>query len=155
MLDGLKRNHQASFTLALADPNGQQDLASVFTKGSHFRLDGLEVFLRGAVPRPGAVDKDGRGQVDIQILTPGVYADTKDGKIFHFASVPRSVRLLYDLAQSGKRGDTRIRATFSTTEHAEPTPFTQWTIQLRQPELLDLSGLKQVDLEWTGKARFA
>ncbi|KAL4922100.1 hypothetical protein BDW62DRAFT_217924 [Aspergillus aurantiobrunneus] len=155
MLDGLKRSHRASFTLAPADPNGQHGLASVFTKGSHFCLDGLEVFLRGAVPRPDAVDKNGVGQVDIQLLTSGVYADIKDGKVFHFAGEPRSVRPLYDLDSSGKRGGTRVHATFLTTEHAEPTPFTQWTINLRQPELLDLSGLAQVDLEWTGKARFS
>ncbi|KAI9927078.1 hypothetical protein MW887_003461 [Aspergillus wentii] len=154
MIEGLKGDtHSASFTLAPADPKTEPNFASKFINGSHFRLDGLETFLRGVVPKPEAV-KNGVAPVDMQILTSGVYSDIKDGKIFHFTSIPRSVRLSYDLTESGARGDTHIHATFPTKEHAEPTPFTQWTIKLLHPEKLDLSGLTGVDLEWTGKARF-
>ncbi|KAF7586253.1 hypothetical protein BBP40_009190 [Aspergillus hancockii] len=154
LIDGLRsESHRASFTLAPDDPNGQQGFASIFTDGSHFRLNGLETFLSGAFPNPEAV-VGGVVQVDIQILTSGIYADIKDGKIWQFASVPRSVLLSYDLDTKGKRGTTHVHATFPTKEHAEPTPFTQWTVKLLHPEKLELSGLKGVDLEWTGHARF-
>ncbi|KAI1075144.1 hypothetical protein F5B20DRAFT_595299 [Whalleya microplaca] len=121
--------------------------------GSHFRLDGLDVVLRGAVPTPDAI-QDEKATVDIQISTSGVYADIEDGDIFHFTSLPRSVRFLYDITESGDQGDTQIYGSWPSADHAKPTPLTQWTIKLRHPERLDLSGLTGVDLLWTGNARF-
>ncbi|KAF7585361.1 hypothetical protein BBP40_011117 [Aspergillus hancockii] len=155
MIEGLQsESHSASFTLAPStNPNNEPSFASVFTDGAHFRLDGLETFLRGVVPQPDAI-VDGVVQVDIQISTSGVYADIQDGKVFNFTSITRSVRLSYDLTASGERGETHVHATFPTEEHSEPTPFTQWTIKLLHPEKLDLSGLTGVDLDWTGHARF-
>ncbi|KAL2821455.1 hypothetical protein BDW59DRAFT_181214 [Aspergillus cavernicola] len=154
MIDGLKgETHSASFTLAPDDSGGQSGFASVFTDGAHFRLDGLETFLSGALPQEQALHDD-IVQVDIQIFTSGVYADIMDGKLSHFTSIPRSVRLSYDLHKSGHRGTTHVHATYPTKDHAEPTPFTQWTIKLLHPEKLDLSGLTRVDLEWAGHARF-
>lgn len=155
MLEGLKGpSHRASFTLApRIDPADGQDFASVFVDGSHFRLDGLETVLRGVLPQPDAI-QDGVVQVDIQISTSGVYSDVRNGKVFHFTSVPRSVRFSYELTEDGQQGSTGIHATFPTEYHAEPTPFTQWTIQLLHPEVLDLTGLTGVDLMWKGHASF-
>ncbi|KAI9925304.1 hypothetical protein ASPWEDRAFT_45752 [Aspergillus wentii DTO 134E9] len=155
MVQGLKgENHSASFTLAPStDPTDKESFASVFKDGSHFRLDGLETFLQGVVPRPEAVH-NGVVQVDIDILTTGVYADIQGGKIFHFASLARQVRLSYDITAAGEVGETHVHAIFPTQQHAEPTPFTQWTIKLRNPEQLDLAGLSGVDLHWKGHARF-
>lgn len=155
MIQGLQsESHGASFTLAPStSPSDNPSFASKFIDGSHFRLDGLETFLRGAVPQPDAI-VDGVVQVDIQISTSGFYADIQEGKVFNFVSVPRSVRLSYDLTASGEQGETHVHATFPTEEHAEPTPFTQWTIKLLHPEKLDLSGLIGVDLAWNGHARF-
>lgn len=124
----------------------------MFVHGSHFRLDGLETFLNGVVPRPEAIH-NGVTQVDIDISTSGIYADIQDGKIFHFTSLARKVLLSYDIKESGERGETSVHAIFPTKEHAEPTPFTQWTIKLRNPEKLDLTGLNEVDLRWSGHAR--
>lgn len=161
MLSGLKgATHSASFTLApndkLARPKSsskQEIFASVFTDGSHFRLQGLEVFLNGIVPRPEAV-QDGIVCVDIQILTSGAYADIRDDKVFYFTSLPQSKIFSYELAENGSRGRTIIQAAYSTQDYNEPTPFTQWTIRLLHPERFDLSGLTGVDMEWTGRARF-
>ena len=155
MIQGLcSDTHSAGFTLTPSDAlNMATDFASVFIEGSHFRLDGLDVVLRGAVPRPDAV-RDGKVAVDIQISTSGVYADIQDGEVFHFTSLPRSVRFSYDLTESGDQGDTHIYGSWPSADHAKPTPFTQWTITLRHPERLDLSGLTGVDLIWTGNARF-
>lgn len=155
MIQGLQSDsHSASFTLApTLDPKAQDSFASVFNDGSHFRLEGLETFLQGVVPRPDAL-KNGVGRVDIDISTSGVYADIQGNKIFHFTSLPRQVRLSYEIAKDGTVLDTLVQAIFPTQEHAEPTPFTQWTIKLRNPEELDLSGLTGVELHWKGNARF-
>ncbi|KAB8231123.1 uncharacterized protein BDW43DRAFT_313448 [Aspergillus alliaceus] len=123
LIDGLRsESHRASFTLTADDPNGHQGFASIFTDGSRFRLNGLKTFLSGAFPNPEAV-VGGVVQVDIQILTSGIYADIKDVTIWQFASVPRSVLLSYDLDTKGNRGTTHVHATFPTKEHAELTLF--------------------------------
>ncbi|KAI1349749.1 hypothetical protein F5Y01DRAFT_326928 [Xylaria sp. FL0043] len=155
MIEGLCGDtHSARFTLVPRDALSRApNFASVFTEGSHFRLDGLDVVLHGAVPAPDAM-QDGKVAVDMQISTSGVYADIQDGDVYHFTSLPRSVRFSYDLTGSGELGDTHIYATWPSVDHAKPTPFTQWTITLRHPERLDLSGLTGVDLIWTGNARF-
>ncbi|KAL4997553.1 hypothetical protein BDV10DRAFT_186144 [Aspergillus recurvatus] len=153
--------HTACFTLAPSNDPTTPDFSSVFIDGGHFRLNGLEAFLVGAAPRPEAL-QHGVVQVDIQISTSGAYADIKEeivdgvqvARVFDFVSQPRSVRFTYDLREDGTDGKTRIHAIFPTEYHAEPTPFTQWTIQLLHPERLDLSGLTGVRLEWDGKAHF-
>ncbi|KAE8384516.1 hypothetical protein BDV23DRAFT_189141 [Aspergillus alliaceus] len=123
LIDGLRsESHRASFTLTADDPNGHQGFASIFMDGSRFRLNGLKTFLSGAFPNPEAA-VGGVVQVDIQILTSGIYADIKDVTIWQFASVPRSVLLSYDLDAKGNRGATHVHATFPTKEHAELTLF--------------------------------
>lgn len=156
MLDGLKGpNHSASFTLVPdADPNDDQSFASVFTEGSHWRLDGLEATLRGAMPREEKLE-NGVVLVVLQITTSGVYSDIKDGKIFNFTSLPQIKRFSYDLKATGKIGETRDQAIFESKNHAEPTPFTQWTIKLLHPERVNLDGLTGVDLHWQGRVRYS
>ena len=155
VIQGLQgESHTANSSLEPStSPNDDQNFASTFVEGSHFRLDGLEAVLRGVVPQPKTT-QDGVVQVDLQILTSGVYADVQDGEIFNFTSLPRSVRFSYNLTESGDKGDTLIHASFPTEKYAEFTPFTQWTIKLLHPDLLDLSGLTGVDLFWSGNARF-
>ncbi|KAI8959809.1 hypothetical protein F5Y11DRAFT_331864 [Daldinia sp. FL1419] len=155
MIQGLQGDsHSASFTLApTLNPKASDSFATVFNDGSHFRLEGLETILQGVVPRPDALN-NGVGKVDIDISTSGVYADIQGNKIFHFTSLARQVRLSYEIAEDGTVLDTLVHAIFPTQEHAEPTPFTQWTIKLRNPEVLDLSGLTGVELHWKGNARF-
>lgn len=153
--DGLNgEDHKASFTLApTLDPNDPDSLAGCFNDGSHFRLTGLETFLDGVKRHKEAV-QDGFGIVDVEITTSGIYADIQDGKIFHFTSLPRRVRFRYQITENGVKGRTLISAVFETDNHAEPTPFTLWTIELRNPQDLDLSKLSGVALQWSGHARF-
>ncbi|OJJ71057.1 hypothetical protein ASPBRDRAFT_66094 [Aspergillus brasiliensis CBS 101740] len=155
MIQGLQgESHSASFTLApTTDASDKNSFASIFNNGSHFRLEGLEMFLQGVVPRPEAIS-NGVAQVIIDILTSGVYADIQNGKIFHFTSLARQVRLTYEISDTGAIGDTLVHAIFPTGEHAEPTPFTQWTIKLQNPDELDLTKLSGVELHWNGNARF-
>lgn len=91
--------------------------------------------------------------MNIDILTSGAFVDIKDGKIFHITSIPRQVRHTYEIDESGAIGDTLVHATYPTSEHAEPTPFTQWTIRLLKPDDLDLTKLTGVQLYWKGSAR--
>jgi hypothetical protein len=154
MLKGLKENNSASFTLAPStNPNDETSFASCFNEGSHYRLDGMEATLRGAVPKPGEVH-DVTVLVVLQITTSGVYSDIQSAKIFHFTSLPQVKRFSYDLTESGETGATRDHAIFETKQHAEPTPFTQWTIKLLHPERVNLDGLTAVDLKWVGKVRY-
>ncbi|GKZ30946.1 hypothetical protein AbraIFM66950_010720 [Aspergillus brasiliensis] len=155
MIQGLQgESHSASFTLApTTDASEKNSFASIFNNGSHFRLEGLEMFLQGVVPQPGAIN-NGVAQVVIDILTSGVYADIQNGKIFHFTSLARQVRLTYEISETGAIGDTLVHAIFPTSEHAEPTPFTQWTIKIQNPDDLDLTKLSGVELHWNGNARF-
>ncbi|OGM44022.1 hypothetical protein ABOM_007788 [Aspergillus bombycis] len=148
-------SHSASFTLApTIDSADKNSFASVFNDGSHFRLEGLEIFLRGVVPRSEAIH-NGVAKVDIDILTSGVYGDIEEGKISHFTSLARQVQFSYEITESGEIGDTVVHARFPTEEHAEPTPFTQWMVKLRNPNDLDLTKLSGAELHWMGKARFA
>lgn len=93
--------------------------------------------------------------VHLQITTSGIYEDIRDGQVFRFASLPQSRQCSYELNENGERGKTWDNPTFETKYHAEPTPFTQWKIELLNPEEVDLSGLVGVDLKWEGHVRFA
>ncbi|KAI0453830.1 hypothetical protein F5B21DRAFT_525467 [Xylaria acuta] len=155
LLDGLKSSdHTASFTLAPKTPSDENpSFASLFVDGSHYRLDGMAATLRGAKAEPAQVE-GGVVIVVLQISTSGVYSDINDGKIFSFTSLPQVKRSSYDLKESGEIGDTRDHTIYETSQHAEPTPFTQWTIKLLYPERVDLDGLTVVDFQWTGHVRF-
>ncbi|KNG90700.1 hypothetical protein ANOM_001074 [Aspergillus nomiae NRRL 13137] len=155
MIQGLQgESHSAGFTLAPAiDPADKNHFASVFNDGSHFRLEGLEIFLQGVVPRAEAIH-NGVAHVDIDILTSGVYADIQGGKMYHFTGPAIQVRFSYEITESGEIGHTVVCARFPAEEHAEPTPFTQWTVKLQNPDDLDLTKLSGVELHWRGKATF-
>ena len=92
--------------------------------------------------------------VVLEIKTSGIYSDIQDKKIFHFTSLPQVRRFSYDLKETGEIGETRDHAVFETVNHAEPTPFTQWTIKLVYPERVDLESITAVDLRWEGHVRF-
>ncbi|KID85265.1 hypothetical protein MGU_07503 [Metarhizium guizhouense ARSEF 977] len=149
MKDGIKgENHIGSFTLA-----PEKGLASDFDEGSHYRLDGLNPTLLGVLPNPSAL-KGGVVVVNLRITTSGIYADIEKDKVFRFASLPQSRRCSYELDENGNRGKTRVYPAFETKDHAEPTPFTQWKIELLNPEDIVLDGFKGVDLQFTGNVRF-
>ncbi|KAK5634675.1 hypothetical protein RRF57_010388 [Xylaria bambusicola] len=155
LINGLKSsNHTASFMLApKAEGDDTPSFASQFVDGSHYRLDGVEATLRGAKAVPGQV-QNGVVIVVLQISTSGVYSDINQGKVLSFTSLPQSKRFSYDLKESGEIGETRDHAIYETSQHAEPTPFTQWTIKLLYPERVNLDGLTAVDFQWTGHVRF-
>ncbi|KAI0521854.1 hypothetical protein F5B22DRAFT_506471 [Xylaria bambusicola] len=155
LINGLKSpDHTASFTLApKAEGDNTPSFASQFVDGSHYRLDGVEATLRGAKAVPGQV-QNGVVIVVLQLSTSGVYSDINQGKVLSFASLPQSKRFSYDLKESGEIGETRDHAIYETSQHAEPTPFTQWTIKLLYPERVNLDNLTAVDFEWTGHVRF-
>ena len=158
-ISGIKSSsHSASFTLApTTSPSSEPpSFASVFEGGYHYRLDGLEVTLEGALPTLSALQKNGEVEVELQISTSGAYSDiSEDKRIFQFVSMHQSKRFSYKLLEDGQQGDVTVRAIFETKDHAEPTPFTQWTIKLLHPDRVNLDGLTGLHLQWAGHARFS
>lgn len=150
MIEDIKGDKRSgNFTLY---PKG--DLASKFNRGSHYRLSGLDPTLRGVLPNPDKLDDDGKVDVQLQITTSGIYSDINDNKIFHFQCLPQVRRCTYALDRQGVRGRTSDNPTFDTTDHAEPTPFTQWVIKVMNPDDLILDGLEGIDLKFSGHVRF-
>ncbi|KAI0007799.1 hypothetical protein F4779DRAFT_642606 [Xylariaceae sp. FL0662B] len=152
LLSGLKSSsHSATFTLAPDPPS----FASVFKDGYHYRLDGLEVTLTGAMTKPSKLQQDGSVEVMLQITTSGAYSDiSEDHKTFQFASLPQQKRFGYELLKDGSQGEVTVHAIFETKEHAEPTPFTHWTIKLLTPEKVNLDKLTSLQLRWAGHCRY-
>ena len=130
-----------------------RDIAGPFLDGSHFRVDGLEVLLIGAKPKKECL-KRGCTSTRITISTSGVYADIRDGKIFHFTSLPMRRRFEYYMKEDGEKKGLKIRSRFQNSKHVQPTAFTQWAVKLEEPDFFDLSGLTDVQLKWTGTAYF-
>ena len=129
-------------------------MAGPFIEGSHFRLDGLEVTLLGVKPNPEALH-DKVAEVELSISTSGLYADIQyTGEIFHFTSQPSHKIFKYKIDENGEEAGVTVHATYPSTNHAEPTAFTQWTIQIKHPEKLDLTSLKGIRMAFSGKANF-
>ncbi|EAW13548.1 uncharacterized protein ACLA_055960 [Aspergillus clavatus NRRL 1] len=143
-------SHSGSFTLT---PGLDDALAGPFNEGSHFRLDGLEVALLGIVPKPSAL-QNGLAEVEVKISTSGLYADIQGEKVFHFASQPSHKIFKYTITETGEMAGVLVHAIYPSTDHTEPTPFTEWTITIAHPETLDLTGLTGLKLTFTGRADF-
>lgn len=159
VIDGLTSSSQkysATFTLAAtpdADPSpGENNFAYPFTNGSHYRLDGLETLLQDVKPKHDAIH-DGRASVSLKIETSGLYSDIQHDQVFHFVSQVQEKRYSYEIDADGNFLRATNRAIFNPTNHAEPTPFTQWTITLETPENVDLSTIKNMEFHWVGKYR--
>lgn len=154
MIDGLQGStHSSRFILLPKTSTTKDSFASVFTDGTHYRLDGLEAELKGAMPNKDQLE-NGVVIVVLEISTSGIYHDIRDDQVFGFTSLPQVKRYSYELTESGEKGRVHDTAIFPTEYHAEPTPFTQWTVKLLYPERLDLTGLTEVKLEWAGHVRY-
>lgn len=136
---------------ASPDP-GENNYTYPFSRGSHYRLDGLEIRLLNVKPRPEAVHH-GTAVVSFKIETSGSYSDIQDNDVFYFVSTAQHKRYSYEIDPDGKFIRNRDSAIFDPTDHAEPPPFTQWTVTLENPENVDLSTLEQIKLRWNGKYR--
>ena len=157
MIASFKKSATATFTLSPSTTTGAGTLAisGPFTDGSRFRIQGMRVYLVGAkVKTPAA---NGTGAVTLTISTSGMYADILQGAVVIFNMLPLSRNFKYNLA-AGSNGDTGtsvvIDSIIPSQNYVDPTPFTQWTLTIKQPELLDLSGLRDVKFVWQGTARF-
>ncbi|OJJ34646.1 hypothetical protein ASPWEDRAFT_27350 [Aspergillus wentii DTO 134E9] len=148
MVQSLRNGQPATFTL-LPNTSHAKGLGGPFKEGYHFRIDGMEVTLKGVKPK----NQDDR-VVSVIISTSGTYADIQDDQVYNFTSRPLERTFQYQVDAQGNKGDVEIRAIYESKDYAMPTPFTQWTVQVKHPESLDLSGLEEVVIEWKGKARF-
>ncbi|KAF3482829.1 uncharacterized protein GIQ15_02153 [Arthroderma uncinatum] len=145
--------YSASFTLApcKSDTPESQSLAGPFDDASHFRITGLHVFLVGAKPKVISMG-DNHSQYELRISTSGVYADIENDKIFQFTSPPL-LNKPFDYSDApGGRYHIERDSIVESDEYSQPTPFTKWTITIKNPDSLDLTGLTDVRLEWSAKA---
>ncbi|KAK2806233.1 hypothetical protein FQN50_005958 [Emmonsiellopsis sp. PD_5] len=156
IVESLKSKHSASFTLVpwADDADKESSLAGPFDRGSHFRILGGTVTLVGAKPKPESLGSDGTMEVRVRVTTSGTYDDIHDKTIFHFTSVPHKVNHNYIMNADGE--EVRVSAKWAYGENqAKPTPFTQWTLSLTEPDALDLTGLTGVKLSWKCKVQLS
>lgn len=157
LVASLQKRGFAVFTLTPTTASGASAsaISGPFTDGSHFRVEGMRAYLIGArIKTPAA---DGSGSVTLTISTSGLYSDIQNGQVLSFAMIPLSRQFKYRM-EGGSNGNTGtsvlIDAFIANKDHVDPTPFTQWTLTIKQPEQLDLSSLTDVKLQWQGRASF-
>lgn len=104
MIDGLQGStHSSRFILLPKTSTTKDSFASVFTDGTHYRLDGLEAELKGAMPNKDQLE-NGVVIVVLEITTSGIYHDIRDDQVFGFTSCPRSSGTPTNSPNPEKRG---------------------------------------------------
>ncbi|KAL1720265.1 hypothetical protein EV715DRAFT_197400 [Schizophyllum commune] len=159
VIASLKEAYNATFALAPSPstiPSGTYN-AGPFTDGSSFRVFGLRAFLVGIVPKPEALSQDGTALVWMTIRTSGAYQDIRgDNTVLGFTSMPQERQFKYRVDASGQAipepDGIEVDSIIPMGNHMDPPPFTQWSITLNQPDLMDLAGLQDLKLEWKGEA---
>ncbi|KAL4866747.1 hypothetical protein BDV12DRAFT_172387 [Aspergillus spectabilis] len=155
IVESLKNTYKASFTFIpdSTSDHRNRELAGPFTDGSHYRISSVEVGLIGAVPK---TPNDNGTVTKLRISTSGIYYDFKaaGSEMFCFTSAPLSRVFEYAMTDTGAVSQIFVEADFTNSDatHAEPTAFTQWTIEIVNPEDFDLSGLSDIQLTWKGHA---
>ncbi|TRM63187.1 hypothetical protein BD626DRAFT_569227 [Schizophyllum amplum] len=152
----LKKDYMATFALApspavkvLPFPSGP------FTGGSCFRVFGMRVYLTGLVPKPQALSADNTALIWVTVRTSGVYTDIRrDDTVLGFTSMLQERQFKYRVDAQGQaiQGGIEVDSIIQMGQHMDPPPFTQWSIRVNHPELLDLQEMKSIELEWVGRA---
>lgn len=144
--------HSASFSFIPQSPNSPADptLPGPFSDGCHFRITGLLVFLVGAVPKshPRAT---AQAQFKLAVSTSGIYSDVaKDQSILQFSGAPLTNRRC-EYSMDGDKHITHVKPIEPSDDYSAPTPFTKWTITIKNYDELDLSKLTDIQLKWSAK----
>lgn len=151
----------ATFTLApsATSPSSPSSVTLVnevgpFAGGSHVRTVGMRAYLIGAKPK-----NPNTNTIDLKISTSGIYSDIQSNVVSTFTMQPDSREFRYALPTPTALGEdgcgvVEIDTFDPSPSYADVTPFTQWTIQITKPDLLDLSALTDVKFVWRGRARF-
>ncbi|RAK79044.1 uncharacterized protein BO72DRAFT_494401 [Aspergillus fijiensis CBS 313.89] len=155
-LTSSEQGNSGTFTLVVtpgADLHeGVDNFAYPFVGSSHYRLDGMEVILANVKPVPEAVHH-GSAVVSLKIETSGTYTDLQGDQVFYFVRLPQKVRYSYEIDADGNFLQARDFVVFTAADHAQPSPFTQWTITVESPQDLDLSACDGLQINWTGHYR--
>jgi hypothetical protein len=150
LIASLQLKHFATFTFAPDSfkMSPEQNVAGPFKDGEHFRVLSLRVFLVGARAKFAKDHLD--AQFRLTVSTSGVYADFQDNKMFQFTTKPLT-RIPFKYNVEDGKFVVYAETPFESKDFPAPTPFTQWTIAIKNPEEIDLSGLTDVRLEWKAK----
>ncbi|RDW72357.1 uncharacterized protein DSM5745_07529 [Aspergillus mulundensis] len=155
-----EKGNTATFTLKpVPNPTttpGASNFAYPFVRGSHYRLEGMQLTLDTVKPYPAAITH-GRALVSLLIETSGSYSDIyKDpegetDKALTFVTQAQRKRYSYYVDAEGKFLEEVDQAIFPSTDHAEPPPFTAWKITFETAGDFDVSGLNLVEMTWGGR----
>jgi hypothetical protein len=153
VLAALAKNHTASWVLRLDDPD--------FLGKDRVRVRKVRVWLEG----PQMPDNT---TVSIAISTSGSYRDRFNGAAYQFTAEPLKRGFEYGVDVRGREDPAwkfangqlgYVEVDSSVAEglgyvYFEPTPFTEWTIAVENPEL-DLSKVARIIMQFEGSAIFA
>ncbi|KAF4237723.1 hypothetical protein CNMCM8980_002382 [Aspergillus fumigatiaffinis] len=153
LVHSLKTTHTATFTFVPRSSNVPHDphIAGPFTDGCHFRVVGLHVFLVGVVSK-AHVAAETNPPFKLRVSTSGVYADIANdvGRVLQFTTRPL-VNRPFEYSMEGDVPKVHVEPIRPSEDYSEPTPFTKWTITIKNPEVMDLDKLADIKLEWTAK----
>jgi len=129
------------FTIAL-----DKHQRSPFNDFFMVRLKGVRVWLVGAKSR------NTKAVVKLRLQTNGLYKDfDENSRPFTFSTEPLDRKFYYELVGLSQ-GIILYDSVFTEDEYISPTPFTEWTISLLNPQDVDLSDLTSIKIQWEGHA---
>ncbi|PCK30470.1 hypothetical protein [Pseudoalteromonas piscicida] len=132
---------EMSFTLSLNDID--------FSQFDRVRLDEVNVILEG----PG-LNEDQR--YDIEVRSSGSYQDRFKGQNYQFSAESLYRLISYELIDSQTTQINPITTGAISGDYAinyfKPTPFTTWSIKLKNPALYDLSKVTNIKVSFSGNA---
>jgi hypothetical protein len=153
VLAALARDHSTSWVLGPDDP--------VFARNDRVRVNRMRVWLEGAATPDNTA-------VSIAMSTSGNYHDRFNGVAYRFTSEPLTRGFEYGVNVHGRQDPAYqfdngqlgyVEVDSSVAEglsyvYFEPTPFTEWTITVKNREL-DLSKVTRIVVQFEGSAIFA
>lgn len=120
-----------------------------FDEFDRIRLDEVNVILKGAGLQEGQ-------RYSIDVRTTGEYQDRLGTRDFSFNAEPLFRRISYTLVDAQTSEVDVITNGAIASDYAinyfEPTPFSTWSIRLRNPESFDLSQVESIQVEFKGNA---
>ncbi|WP_282131261.1 hypothetical protein [Pseudoalteromonas aliena] len=135
------KDGEMSFTLSLDNAN--------FSQFDRVRLDEVNVVIEGN-------ELSENQRYDIEVRSSGHYLDRFKGQPYQFSAESLYRLVSYELLDSQLSRIALITSGAIAGDYAinyfEPTPFTTWSIKLKQPELYDLSKVENIKVSFKGNA---
>lgn len=122
---------------------------------SHVRTVGLHVYIICIRPKDPKTTF-----IELKIPASEIHSDVQNSDVFTFVMHADQRRFGYTFpsradvsGNDGGDGAVLVNSFVPSPVFADPTPFTQWMIDIKEPKLYDLSGVTDVKLVWRGTMR--